>query len=63
MPIKELKITVVVAPSAGGREHGESFIIAADGNPGLALSAAQKAKLGDRLIMCANLVDENETQL
>lgn len=63
MPIKELRITIVVAPTSGGREHADSFIIAADGNAGLSLSAGQKTKLGDRLNQCANLVDENDTAL
>jgi len=63
MPIKELKITLVVAPTAGGREHAVAFVVPADGQAGLTLTAAQKTKLGDRLDICASLVDENETPL
>jgi len=63
MPVKELKITIVVAPTAGGLEHAVSFIIPADGNPGIGLSAPQKTKLGDRLQTCASLVDETGTPL
>ncbi len=63
MPMKDLKITLAVTPVNGGLQHAESFMVVADGTPGLNLTAAQKTKLGDRLTTCGNLVDENETAL
>jgi hypothetical protein len=63
MPIKDLKITIAVDATSGGPQHVESFIVPADATPGLTLTAAQKTKLGDRLVTLASLVDENGSNL
>jgi len=63
MPLKDLRITIAVDPLAGGQQHAESFVVLADATPGLNLSAAQKTKLADRLNQCANLADEQGSNL
>lgn len=63
MPMNDLKITLAVERVTGGGQHAETFVLPADGTPGLNLTAPQKTKLGDRLTTCGNLSDENGSAL